>query len=114
MVRIRRKRRGISRKKRQTETAYAVTDLCAEQAIAKETAAWARGHRIIESTVHRTKDVTFGEDAGQVCCPRIPVVMSAQRDLARATLHRAGWAGIACGRRAHAQPETVLALHGIP
>nr|WP_257217346.1 MULTISPECIES: hypothetical protein [Streptomyces] len=40
--------------------------------------------------------------------------MSALRDLVRATLHRAGWANIASGRRAHTRPDTALALHGIP
>ncbi|MET8327155.1 hypothetical protein [Streptomyces sp. NPDC005181] len=40
--------------------------------------------------------------------------MSTLRDLARATLHRAGWTNIASGRRAHTQPGTALALHGIP
>ncbi|MGW1365473.1 ISAs1 family transposase [Streptomyces chartreusis] len=114
VVRIRRKRRRIGTKKWQTETVYAVTDLPAEQATAKEIAAWARGHWIIENTVHWTKDVTFAEDASQVRRHRTPALMSALRDLARATLHRAGWANIASGRRAHTQPETVLALHGIP
>jgi hypothetical protein len=41
-------------------------------------------------------------------------VMTALRDLTRATLHHAGWANIANGGRAHAQPEAVLTLHGIP
>ncbi|MBP2056092.1 hypothetical protein J2Z21_009109 [Streptomyces griseochromogenes] len=40
--------------------------------------------------------------------------MSAPRDLARPTLHRAGWANIASGERAQAQPETVLARHRTP
>ncbi|WP_267129451.1 hypothetical protein [Streptomyces alkaliterrae] len=40
--------------------------------------------------------------------------MSALRDLARAALHRAGWTNIASGRRAHTQPETVLAIGGVP
>ncbi|MFF3584076.1 hypothetical protein [Streptomyces mirabilis] len=40
--------------------------------------------------------------------------MSALCHLARATLHRAGWANIASGRRAHTQPEAVLTLYGIP
>lgn len=77
-------------------------------------AAWACGHWIIENTVHWTKDVTFVEDAGQVRRHQTPAVMTALRDLARATLHRVGWANIASARRAHTQPATVLALHGIP
>ncbi|MPY60844.1 hypothetical protein [Streptomyces spongiae] len=27
---------------------------------------WARAHRVVENTVHRTKDVTFSEGTGQV------------------------------------------------
>ncbi|MGY4907819.1 ISAs1 family transposase [Streptomyces sp. 900116325] len=114
VVRIHRKRRPIGTKKWQTETAYAVTDLPAHQATPAELAAWARGHWIIETTVHWTKDVTFAEDASQVRRHRTPAVMSAIRDLARATLHRAGWTNTASGRRAHTHPDTVLTLHGIP
>ncbi len=66
VVRARRKRRRIGAKKWQTETVYAVTDLTAEQATAREIAAWARGNWITENTVHRTKDVTCAEDASQV------------------------------------------------
>ncbi|MER5225178.1 ISAs1 family transposase [Streptomyces flaveus] len=114
VVRIYRRRRRIGAKRWATETVYAVTDLSAEQATPTEIAAWARGHWIIENTVHWTKDVTFAEDASQVRRHRTPAVMSALRDLARATLHRAGWANIASGRRAHTQPEAVLTLYGIP
>jgi predicted transposase YbfD/YdcC len=114
VVRIHRKRRRIGTKKWQTETVYAVTDLSAHQASAAEIAAWARGHWIIENTVHWTKDVTFAEDASRVRRHHTPAVMSALDDLARGALHRAGWANIACGRRTHAQPEAILALHGIP
>ncbi|KUN74994.1 hypothetical protein AQJ66_36545 [Streptomyces bungoensis] len=35
-------------------------------------------------------EVTFAEDAGQVCHHRTPAVMSSLRDPARASLHRAG------------------------
>ncbi|WUG05443.1 hypothetical protein OG803_38550 (plasmid) [Streptomyces sp. NBC_00467] len=41
-------------------------------------------------------------------------VMSVIRDLARAALHRTGWANIASGRRAHTAPAAILTLHGIP
>jgi hypothetical protein len=40
--------------------------------------------------------------------------MTALRDLIRSTLHLAGWANTAGGRRPHARPETALTLHGIP
>lgn len=66
VVQIRHKRRRLGTKRWSTETAYAVTDLPAEQASAQELAAWARGHWIIENTVHWTKDRTFSEEASQV------------------------------------------------
>lgn len=114
VVRIHRKRRRIGAEKWTTETVCAVTDLLAHHASAAEIAAWARGHWIIENTVHWTKDVTFAEDASQVRRHHTPAVMSALRDLARATLHRSGWTNTADGRRAHTHPETARTLHGIP
>jgi predicted transposase YbfD/YdcC len=114
VVRIHRKRRPLGAKKWQTETVYAVTDLPAHQASPAEIASWARGHWIIENTVHWTKDVTFAEDASQVRRHHTPAVMSALRDLTRAALDRAGWTNIASGRRAHTRPDTALNLHGIP
>jgi hypothetical protein len=63
---------------------------------------------------HWSKDVVFGEDLSQVRRHRTPVVVSVFRDLARAALHRACWANIASGRRAHTRPEAVLTLHGTP
>lgn len=114
VVQIRRKRRRLGTKKWSTETVYAVTDLAAEQATAQELAAWARGHWIIENTVHWTKDCTFGEDASQIRRHNTPAVMTAIRDIVRSTLTLAGWANTASGRRAHTTPENTLILHGIP
>ncbi|MFD3376674.1 MULTISPECIES: hypothetical protein [unclassified Streptomyces] len=71
------------------ETAYAVTGLRAEQATAERIAARARAHRVIENTVHRTKDVTFGEGASRLR-HHSPVVVSGSRGPARAALRRAG------------------------
>ena len=114
VVRIHRKRRPLNAKKWQTETVYAVTDLPAHQASPAEIASWARGHWIIENTVHWTKDVTFAEDASQVRRHHTPAVMSTLRDLIRTALDRAGWTNIASGRRAHTHPDAALNLHGIP
>ncbi|MET9774617.1 ISAs1 family transposase [Streptomyces sp. NPDC006367] len=114
VVRIHRKRRPLGAKKWQSETGYAVTDLPTHQASPAELASWARGHWIIENTVHWTKDVTFAEDASQVRRHYTPAVMSALRDLTRTALDRAGWTDIASGRRAHTRPDAALSLHGIP
>ncbi|MFH8470839.1 hypothetical protein [Streptomyces sp. NPDC017991] len=77
-------------------------------------AAWSRGHWISENKIHWGKDVTFAKDTSQVRRHRTPAVMSSLRDLAQATLHRAGWANVASARRAHTRPEDILTLHGIP
>ncbi|WSM52089.1 hypothetical protein OIE83_36600 (plasmid) [Streptomyces sp. NBC_01708] len=111
VVRIHRNCRRTGTSKWQTETVYAVTDLAAHQASPAEIAAWVRGHWT--NTVHWTKHVTFAEDDSQIR-HHTSAVMSALRDLARATLHRAGWANIASGRRAHTHPAATLTLHGIP
>lgn len=47
--------------------------------------------------VDRRSVVTFAEDASQIRRHRTPAVMSALRDLARATLRRSGWANVASG-----------------
>jgi predicted transposase YbfD/YdcC len=114
VIRIRRKRRRIGTRKWSAKTVYAVTDLEAHEASPAELAAWSRGHWIIENKIHWIKDVTFAEDASRVRRHHTPAVMSSLRDLVRATLHRAGWASIASGRRAHTRQEDVLTLHGIP
>jgi predicted transposase YbfD/YdcC len=49
---IQRRRRRFGAKKWSSETVYAITGLPTEQADAAETAAWARGHWTVESTVH--------------------------------------------------------------
>ena len=41
-------------------------------------------------------------------------VLAGLRDIVRGALHKTGWASIAAGRRAHLDPISVLALHGIP
>ncbi|WP_329165585.1 ISAs1 family transposase [Streptomyces sp. NBC_01717] len=89
VVRTRRKRRRIGTKKWAAETVYSVTDLEAEQATAAEIAAWARGHWIIENTVHWTKDVTFAEDTSQIRRHHTPAFMTTLRDLVRSILRLA-------------------------
>jgi len=49
------------------------------------------------------------------CAPvTAPAVLAGLRDIVRGALHKTGWANIAAGRRAHLDPISVLALHGIP
>ncbi|WP_194927888.1 transposase [Catenulispora pinisilvae] len=77
-------------------------------------AEWARGHWMIENSVHWVRDVTFAEDAHHLRTGHAPAVLAGLRDIVRGALHKAGWANIAAGRRAHLDPTAVLTLHGIP
>lgn len=114
VLRITRRRRAPGVRKWKTETVYALTDLAFHQATAAELAGWARGHWIIENSVHWIRDVTFAEDTHQVRTGNAPAVLAGLRDIVRGTLRKAGWANTATARRAHLGPATVLNLHGIP
>jgi predicted transposase YbfD/YdcC len=114
VLRITRRRRALGARRWTTETVYAITDLAWEQATARELAEWARGHWTIENSVHRVRDVTFAEDAHQLRTGHAPAVLAGLRDIVRGALRKTGWANIAAGRRAHLDPISVLALHGIP
>jgi predicted transposase YbfD/YdcC len=114
VVRIRRRRRPLGTKKWTSEVVYAITDLPTHQARPDEIAAWAREHWTIENSVHWIRDVTFGEDASHVRTHNTPTVMAALRDIIRGTIRLTGWANTASARRAHTNPATTLALHGIP
>ena len=114
VMRVVRKRRALGAKRWSTETAYAVTDLTAEQATAAELAGWLRGHWTIENSAHWIRDVVFGEDASKVRTRNAPAVLAALRDIVRTALRKAGWANTASARRAHLNPADVLTLHDIP
>jgi predicted transposase YbfD/YdcC len=113
VVRIRRRQRPLGAKKWKEEIVYAITDLTAEQASPEEIAIWARGHWIIENSVHWVRDVTFGEDARQIRTRNAPAVVATLGDIVRSTLRAAGWTNIASARRAHTDPHAILKLHGI-
>ncbi|MGL4175756.1 MAG: ISAs1 family transposase [Dermatophilaceae bacterium] len=70
-----------------TQTVYAITDLTPRQARPAELAAWLRGHWQIENSLHRVRDVTFGEDQSQIRTGSAPQVMASLRNLV-ISLHR--------------------------
>jgi predicted transposase YbfD/YdcC len=113
VLRIQRRRRKFGAKRWSTETVYALTDLTAEQASVEELASWARGHWTVENTVHWTRDVVFHEDASQVRTRNAPAVLASIRDLIRGALHLAGYANIACARRAYTDHDQALTLYRI-
>jgi predicted transposase YbfD/YdcC len=96
-----------------TVTVHAVTSLTAAQAHPARLADWIRGHWGIEA-LHHIRDVTFAEDAHQLCTGAAPQVMASLRNLAVAILRRHGHRNIAAALRRNARNATrVLPLLGI-
>ncbi|MEV2279494.1 ISAs1 family transposase [Nocardiopsis sp. NPDC049922] len=113
VVRIERHRRRHGTVKGSREVVFAVTDLDAHQVSPPELAAHARGHWTVENRVHYVRDVTWGEDARRTRIGAAPVVLGYVTDIVRQALAAAGWKNLKSGRRAHTNPDKILALHGI-
>lgn len=77
------------------EVTYGVTSLPAATTTAAEVEALWRGHWTIEHRVHRVRDVTMGEDAGQVRVGRAPQALAALRNGLLSLLRSLGWTQIA-------------------
>lgn len=70
-----------------------------------------RGHWEIENGLHRTKDVSFGEDQSLIHRGQGPTVMAFLRDAAVSVLHHRGVRHIAARLRDYSQyPERAVAL----
>jgi len=97
------------------ETSYGVTSLPPEEASAAQVEALWRGHWAIENRVHRVRDGTFGEDAGQVRRGAAPQALAALRNALLGLLRAAGWANIADAVRHYgAYAHRALALISAP
>jgi predicted transposase YbfD/YdcC len=112
---IRRRRPGTTKnaktgkKKRSTETVYAVTSLTASQASAAELADIIRGHWGIEDRLHWIRDMAYDEDRSQVRTASGPRVMATLRNLAISILRLSGATNIAAALRHYArQPARPL------
>jgi hypothetical protein len=99
-LRTQRRRRLYEAKKWSGEIVCAITDLPAEQVDAAAIAAWTRGPRTVENTVHWIGDLVFGEGKSQVGTRNTPAVPAAVRDLIRRALKLAGYVNTSAGRRA--------------
>jgi hypothetical protein len=96
-----------------TEIAYGVTSLTIDQADPERAATLTRDHWQVES-LHRIRDVTFGEDASRIRTGHGPQVMATLRNLAISLLHQAGRSDIAPALRwMHGNPARPLALLGL-
>lgn len=96
---------------RHEQVCYGVTSLPPEIGTAERLLALKRGHWGIENRAHRTKDVTFGEDASLVHAGAGPTICAMLRDAAVSLLRAAGITQIAVQLRRHSQhPHEALVL----
>ncbi len=77
------------------ETTYGVTSLPRERASAAVLEQLWRGHWTIENRVHYVRDVTLGEDAGQLHTGSAPQVLAALRNGVLSLYRSRGWQNIA-------------------
>lgn len=95
------------------EVSYAIASLPAATTTPAQLEALWRGHRTIENRVHYVRDVTFGEEAGQVWVGNAPEALAILRNLLLTVLRRHGWANIADAVRHYgAYAPRALALLG--
>jgi predicted transposase YbfD/YdcC len=90
---------------------YGITSLSSAAGPPARLLALKRGHWAIENKLHRTKDVTLGEDQSTIHTGQGPTVMALLRDAAVSLLRRAGIHQIAARLRDHSQdPAAAVAL----
>lgn len=97
------------------ETSYGITSLAWHEAnVAQVEALW-RGHWGIENKVHYVRDVSMGEDAGQIRVGHAPQALAALRNGLLTLLRSTGVTNIADALRHYAAslPDT-FALIGVP
>ena len=97
------------------EVTYGITSLPQQAASAAQVEALWRGPWRIENKVHYVRDVTLGEDAGQIRCGSAPQALAALRNGIISLLRSQGVTQIADALRHHgASPQRALALIGVP
>jgi predicted transposase YbfD/YdcC len=95
--------------------ASAITSLPADAASAAQLKAFWRRHWTIENKVHYVRDVTLGEDAGQVRAGAAPHALAALRNGLLNLLRRFGCSRIPDALRHYgAYPQRALALLAAP
>ena len=97
------------------EVTYGVTSLAWHEARAAQVEALWRGHWGIENKVHYVRDVTMGEDAGQVHVGHAPQALAALRNGLLTLVRRTGVTHIADALRSYAASlDETFALIGVP
>lgn len=107
-------RKNTKTGKVETSRQYGISSLAMDTATAKDLLTLHRGHWAIENGSHRTRDMTFAEDASYARTGQIPHVMATLRNTAINLLRSQGQTEIAKTRRRYAaRPHEALALMGI-
>ena len=97
------------------EVSYGITSLGWQEASAAQVEALWRGHWGIENRVHYVRDVTWGEDAGQIHVGQAPQALAALRNGLLTLLRSRGVTNIADALRHYgASVPRILALIGVP
>jgi predicted transposase YbfD/YdcC len=89
---------------------YAITSLSSEKVSPEQTEQFWRWHWTIENQVHYVRDVSMGEDAGQVHTGNAVEVLAALRNAVIALLRSEGWPCLPTAFR-HFAAHPQLALH---
>lgn len=93
---------------------YGLTSLPPAAATARDLAGLWQGHWTIENRVHDVRDVTLGEDAGQVHTGQGPQALAALRNALISVLRHTGWTNIADALRYyHDHIHAALDLIGV-
>jgi predicted transposase YbfD/YdcC len=97
------------------EVSYGITSLAVQEASAAQLEGLWRGHWTIENQVHYVRDVTLGEDAGQVWRGAAPQALAALRNGILSLLRWQGATNIADALRHYgASVQRIFALIGVP
>ena len=97
------------------EVRYGIASLSWQEASAAQLEALWRGHWGIENTVHYVRDVSLGEDAGQVHMGQAPQALAALRNGLLTLLRNSGVTNIADALRHYAASlQETLAFIGVP
>jgi predicted transposase YbfD/YdcC len=94
------------------ETVYVITSLSSTQATPDDLARLVRDHWGVE-VHHRTRDISFGEDASTSRTGHGPVNLATLRAAVIAAIEDAGYLYVPEGRRDHLSPIDALYLHGL-
>ena len=97
------------------EVTYGITSLGWQEASAAQLEVLWRGHWGIENKVHYVRDVTMGEDAGQIPVGQAPHALAALRNGLLSLLRSKGVTSIADALRHYAASvQETLVLIGVP